>query len=219
MIKTNIGAFFALVLAGASVAQASVVYNNTTTDTLQTFVYSAGAYSQIGDTITLGGTDRTLTDATVQFFNLSDSGGTFSASLRFWNTGGPVGSQIGPTFTVNSQAINSFAIANVTFAGLNLLVPNSLVFTVSVANFGFTDLGLDAFEPPSVGSSNNAQIITRDASTFSATATTAGQGNLYLLLNATTVSTVPEPSTLVLSGVAVIGLLAARRRRPSPAIR
>ena len=215
MMKTYFRALFILVLASAGIAQASVVYNNTATDTLQSYLYSAGAYSQIGDTITLGGTDRTLTDATVQFFNLSESAGTFSASLRFWNTGAPVGSQIGSTFTVNSQAISSFGIANVTFAGLNLVVPNSLVFTVSVANFGFTDLGLNAFEPPSVGSSDNAQIITRDASTFSATATTAGQGNLYLLLNATTVSTVPEPSTLGLSGVAVIGLLAARRRRPS----
>ena len=128
MMKTYFRALFTLVLASAGIAQASVVYNNTATDALQTYVYSAGAYSQIGDTITLGGTDRTLTDATVQFFNLSDAGGTFSASLRFWNTGGPVGSQIGPTFTVNSQAINSLDIANVTFAGLNLLVPNTLVF-------------------------------------------------------------------------------------------
>ena len=215
MIKTKFGAFVALVLAGASVAQASVVYNNTTTDTLQTFVYTAAGISELGDTITLGGTARTLTDATVQFFNLSDGGGTFDASLRFWNTGAPVGSQIGSTYTVNSQSISGLGTTNVTFSGLNLLVPNTLIFTVSVANFGFTDLGLNSFEPPSVGSSNNAQIITRNAAGFLAAATTAGEGNLYLLLNATTVNAVPEPSPLVLSGVAVIGLLAARRRRPS----
>lgn len=207
-MKTSIFAALALAVASAGSGYAGTIYNNTTTDTLISYFYSTGPYSQIGDSITLGGTDRTLTDATVQFYN-NGTAGTFSAILSFWNVGAPVGSQIGSSFTVNSIAMSQFDILNVTFSSLNLLVPNNLVFTIALSNVSSNtmDIGLNAFEAPSVGSSNNAAIIT--GSPFATGATTAGEGNLYLRLEATTV---PEPATITLAGAALLALGAARRR-------
>ena len=211
VFRKSVLAVVAFGIASASSTFAATIYDNTTTDTLQTYVYSAGAYTQIGDSITLGGTARTLTDASVQFFNLATAG-TFSATLRFFNPAAPVGTQIGSSYLASGLSINSQDILTVTFSGLNLLVPNNLVFTVAISNVtGGADLGLNAFEPPLTGSSNNAQIITStDNVNFLAESTIAGQGNLYLQLNA---SDVPEPATITLAGGAIMALLILRKRR------
>ena len=207
-MKTPFFAALALAVASAGSGYAGTIYNNTTTDTLVTYFYSTGPYTQIGDSISLGGTDRTLTDATVQFFN-NGTAGTFTATLSFWNVGAPVGSQIGSSYVLNLISMNQFDILNVTYSSLNLLVPNNLVFTIDLSNVSNNtmDVGLNAFEAPSVGSSNNAQIIT--GSPFATGLTTAGEGNLYLRLEATTV---PEPATITMAGAAMLALLAARRR-------
>ena len=208
-MKTPFFAVLAFALAGAGSSFAGTIYNNSTNDTLITYFYSAGPYSQIGDSIALGGTDRTLTDAMVQFFN-NGSAGTFTATLSFWNVGG---SQIGSSYVLNGLSMNQFGILNVTFSSLNLLVPNNLIFTVAVSNLSNNtlDIGLNAFEPPSVGSSDNAQIITRIGSeAFAIGSTAAGEGNLFLKLAATTV---PEPSTIAMAGgAAILAFFAARKR-------
>jgi hypothetical protein len=218
MMKTPFFPALALALFSASSSWAGIVYDNTTTDTLTTYFYAVPfgntPFSQIGDSITLGGTDRTLTNAAVQFFN-NGSTGTFTATLSFWNVGGPVGSQIGSSYVLNGLSINSLDILTVNFGSLNLLVPTNLIFTVGISNMtAGMDLGLNAFEPPSVGSSNNAQIITGVTSgivtTFSTGSTGAGLGNLYFQLDATTI---PEPSTVTMTaGGITLALLAARKR-------
>jgi len=77
----------------ASVAlHASTVYSNTTTDTGGTVFFSTGPYVQIGDNITLAGTERSANSATAEFFNGGSGSGTFDATLRFFNAGSPVGS-------------------------------------------------------------------------------------------------------------------------------
>ena len=215
-MKTPFFAVVALALASAASSLAGTIYNNTTTDTFVSYFYSVGPFSQIGDSITLGGTDRTLTAAAIQFYNNGSSAGTFTATLTFWNVGGPVGSQIGSSYVLNGISINALDILTVNFGSLGLLVPNNLVFTVGVSNLtAGLDLGLNAFEPPSIGSSNNASIITGTTSglvtNFAASSTTAGEGNLYLRLEATTV---PEPSTIAMSaGGALLALFAAARKR------
>ena len=81
-MKTPFFTIVALALAGAASSLAGTIYNNTSTDTLVTYFYSTGPYTLIGDSISLGGADRTLTDASIQFFN-QGSAGTFSATLTF----------------------------------------------------------------------------------------------------------------------------------------
>jgi hypothetical protein len=215
MMKTPLFAALALALSSAGSSWAGIVYNNTTTDTLFTYSYSVGPFSQIGDSITLGGTDRTLTSAAIQFFNGSDLGGTFSATLSFWNVGSPVGSQLGSSYVLNGLSINGLGVLTVNFGTLNLTVPDNIIFTVGISNVtAGIDLGLNAFQPPTVGSSNSSQFITGVTSglvtNFSTGTTNPGEGNLYLQLDATSI---PEPSTITMSaGAAALALLAARKR-------
>lgn len=210
--------FFATLLwAALSVgsSHAATIYQNTTNDTLNTIFFSVGAYSQIGDSITLGGTDRFLTTARVQFYN-NGSSGTFTATLNFWDASG-VGllppSPIGSSYTSSGNSINSLDILDVTFSLPYLLAPNNLIFTVAVSNqTSGLDLGLNLFEPPTVGTSNNAAIITRVASNnFVAETTAAGLGNLYLQLDAA--AEVPEPATITMAAAALLALCLTRNRR------
>jgi len=208
-------AAFALVASPLAFAD-TVVYNNTTTDTEDTLIYSVGPYTEIGDQIHLGGTDRYATTATVQFYNNGDTAGTFDATLTLLNVGSPVGSVIG-TYTVTNIAAPLGGVSgfNVDFTGLDTTVPDDLIFVVSVANqTGTLDLGLDLFEPPTVGSSDNTFLIVNDGSTYSTPAT--DHENVFFELQASTAPTgVPEPSTMVTIATALIILAAfirARRR-------
>lgn len=205
-------AVLAVVMACSSAAAPITLYDNTANDTLVTYLYSAGGFTAIGDAISLAGTERTLNSASVQFFNLG-SAGTFSASLTFHDAGSPVGSQIGSSYIIDGISMDALDIRTVTFSNLGLPVPgDGLVFMVAVSNIlGDMDLGLNAFAPPSIGSSNSESIIVNDGLGFLEAATSAGEGNLYFRLDATAI---PEPSTLAAAGSALLlGLACMRRRR------
>ncbi|MBY0505039.1 MAG: PEP-CTERM sorting domain-containing protein [Bryobacteraceae bacterium] len=204
-----------LALASASYARAEIVYNNTTTDTFDTYLFSVYGANMLGDAISLDGLARSVSSASVQFYNNSiNSNGSFSATLRFYNTGSPVGAQLGPAYTLNNLAIGAMSILTATFSNLNTTVPNNLVFAVSVSNVSpGLDLGLTAFNPPTVGTSDNSALILQIGSTFSTGAPLSGSGNLYFRLDA-----VPEPGTLALSVVALAYVAARlRRNRQEPA--
>jgi hypothetical protein len=204
----------AFIGAGASPA-ATIVYDNTATDTQVTYFYSTGPYVGIGDSITLGGTDRVLDSATVQFYNALKSTGTFSATLNFYEAGSPAGAPIGGQYVVDNILIPFQDIVNVTFTNLNLLVPDNLAFLVGITNVtGTVDLGLNAYTAPSPGSSDDAAIVVSNGSFIQTGSTARGEGNLYLILDANTPSTgVPEPGTVTLVGGALIGVLAIARKR------
>lgn len=204
----------AFIGAGASPA-ATIVYNNTGKDTLQSYFYSVGPFEGIGDAITLGGTDRVLNSATVQFYNAFDTTGTFSATMNFYEAGSPVGAPLGSPDVVDNIAIPGVDSFIVTFTNLNLLVPDNLVFIVGISNVtGNVDLGLNAFTAPSPGSSDDAAFVVNNGSSFVTGPAAQGEGNLYLILDANTPSTgVPEPGTVSLVGGALIGVLAIARKR------
>jgi hypothetical protein len=210
-MKTPFFAVLALALAGAGSSIAGPIYNNTTTDTNNTWFYNAGGWNQIGDSITLGGVDRFATDAQVQFFNLGIEG-NFSAILRFWDVGSPVAAQIGSSYILNGLSIATNDFLTVNFTGLNLFLPNSVVFTVEVSSLSNNSmgLGLNVFAGPTLGSSTSTAFITRTGTTFNAESADPGQGNLYFLLNA---SEIPEPSTVTMAGGAALFLFFAARKR------
>lgn len=197
-------------------ASASVVYSNTTTDLLTTLAYTANGFTQIGDQIHLGGTDRIATQATVQFYNNGDEG-TFDATLRLFevgpNSGTPVGAQIGSDVTLSSliaPATNGLTGFNVTFQLGGVLVSDDLIFTVEIANQGpgVEIIGLDNYGPsPSVGASDSTFAIARNGSGFLQVGLT--DENLFFELQA---QAVPEPSTFVLTAVALFGLAPVIRR-------
>jgi hypothetical protein len=191
---------------------ASIVYSNTTTDTGGTVFYSTGPYVQIGDNITLSGTERSANSATAEFFNLGPGSGTFDATLRFFDLGSPVGPEIGGPFTVTGTAITSGNVVDVTWNLGGLVLPTNVIFTISEANVASAlDLGLTFFEPPTAGSSNNDfYIVSTNGTTYFQASQGNHQDNLFFSLDASAVS-VPEPGTMLLTLLALPVIAGARK--------
>jgi hypothetical protein len=213
MRRLRLTLLLATLLFGTS-AFGAIVYNNITTDTGDTLIYTANGFTQIGDQIALAGTQRLATLAEVQFFNDGTNSGTFDATLRLFNVGSPVGSQIGPNFVMTGIAVGAGSTVNVDFTLPSLLVPSSLIFTAAVANAssGVDILGLDMFEPPTIGSSDNTFAIANNGGSFIKTSTP--NENVYFQLQAIngTVTTTPEPATFALLSISLLGLLTLSRR-------
>lgn len=160
--------------------------------------------------MTLAGTDRLANTATTEFFDGGTGSGTFDATLRFFNPGSPVGSQIGGAFTVTGTAITSGNIADVTWSLGGLVLPTNVIFTVSAANVASgLDLGLTLFEPPTIGSSSNQFYIVSDNGTTYSQAS-QGQDNVFFSLDASPLR-VPEPGTKLLSLLALPVIAHARK--------
>lgn len=207
-----------LMLAGlvaATALQAAPVYNNTTTDTFDTVVYSTGVYSEIGDRIQLAGTDRSASGATAQFYNLG-SGGNFDATLRLFGLASnnvDVGSLLG-SYTAAGMAIAAGGSLDVSWSLASLNLPDELFFTVSVDNFSSgIDLGLTVFDPPTVGLSSNQFLIVKGAGGYAQATQGNGQDNIYFRLDATSASSVPEPGSAVLMLLALLPLVVITGRR------
>jgi hypothetical protein len=216
---------FSLILLtlGASSLFGSTVYLNDVTDTGNTVQYSANGYTAIGDQITLGGTSRFATDASTQFFNALSTSGTFDTTLSLYSVGvspAVVGTLLG-AYTVTGVPISGFDInnpltsgtTNVTFFGLNVTVPDSVIFILTIANVSNADLGLTLFDPPTIGSSDNASFITNDGTGFSLNSAGAGFSNVNFALGAIASGGVPEPASLLMMGGGLAGLVVFYRRR------
>ena len=207
-----------LLIAGlfaATALQAAPVYNNTTTDTLNTVVYSSGVFSDIGDQIHLAGTERIGDNAAAQFYNLG-SDGTFVAHLNLYglpaNNTDVVGSLLGSFTAAGSLAANSSGDVSWLLAGLNL--PDDLIFTVTLSDVSQgMDLGLNLFDAPTVGSSSNQFFIVKGDSGFAKATTGANIDNVYFQLNASSPNRVPEPGSAGLMFLALLPLIAIQRRR------
>ncbi|MBN8730413.1 MAG: hypothetical protein J0L64_07735 [Acidobacteria bacterium] len=198
-------------------AQAAIVYDNTVSDSGQTIFFGEGPYSEIGDSIVLGGSERRLTDATVQFYN-SGGEGTFDATLRFYLAGVPVGAPWGGDYTAFGILAPEFGVFDVTFSNLALDFPaNDLVFTISIANAdSVLYLGLNLFDPPfSPGTSDTGFLIVADDQGQFSAPSAGDNSNPYFQLQAESAgtSTVPEPNTwaLAATGAALLAALRARR--------
>jgi hypothetical protein len=187
-------------------ALATTVYSNTATDTLNTSFFSSGPYLGLGDQILLAPGDRLTTDATVQFFN-NGSSGTFDAILRLYQVGSPVGAQIGTDFLATGISAPSLGVFNVVFDTGSTLVPDELVFVVFLSNVSSgVDLGLNMFEPPTIGSSDNTFAM---ANGGSFTQLLTQNENVFFELNAST----PEPGAFGMVGGGMIAAFLAVRRR------
>lgn len=203
-------------LVAASALQAAPVYNNTTTDTGDTVFYSTGPYTEIGDRIQLGGTERNATSAAVQFFNNGASNGSFDATLNFYSFvgGSPGVGGLLNSYSVLNQAISSGSTLNVNWLLAGLVLPNNLIFTVKIdRQAAGLDLGLTVFDPPTVGSSSNQFFIVKGGSGFAQASLGNGGDNIYFRLDASSGTSVPEPGTAGLVFLAMLPLLTFRGRR------
>ncbi len=209
-MKCTLLPFALLMLGCAPVARATVLYDNTTTDTFDTVFYFSGPYTALGDQIQLISAG-TATQAEVEMFNNGDAG-TFDAELDFYNVGSPVGSLLG-SFDLTDIASVGSDVIDLTFdLGAGLSVPQDLIFTVSVSNTSPNmDLGVDMFEPPTVGSSDNTFMIAESGGVFSQLGTNSE--NVYFQLSGTANVSTPEASSLTLLGTGLLVLGIAARAR------
>lgn len=199
------------VLFTSAVFANKAVYLNTTTDTGNTLTYASFGYTQLGDQISLAGTDRLAVLAIAQLFN-SGTAGTVDLTLRLFDLGAPVGTQIGPDFVRTAVTVPGVddpegGVFNVNFNLPNVLVPDNLIFTLSFANASAgVDLGVNMFEPPTVGTSDNTLAIGNDGTSF-VTINTLNE-NVFFELDATSL---PEPGTAALALTALAMLWRKRR--------
>lgn len=184
-------AVLVLSLAGGA-SRAALVYVNNTVDTYNTVLFSTG-YAQIGDQLRLTGPTQ-LDSLVTQFFNLGDAA-SFDATLRFYTA--DTLTQIGSTFTETGLAIGAGASLNVAFSALGGLdVPEDVVVMLSIGNLlGNADLGLNLFDPPTVGSSSNQSFFVNTGAGLMAESTYQGIDNVYFEINGTP-HAVPVPGTL-----------------------
>lgn len=206
---------FACLAVGLSCAHATagVVYSNTTTNLFLGSSYTGNSFTQIGDQIHLAGTERLATLANVEVFNLGVAAGTFDATLRLFDVGSPVGSQIGSDFVQTGVSAPGSSFIQFSFALPNVLVPDDLVFTLGISNqsAGANILAV-LYNPPTIGGSDSSFLIANDGTNFGLYTAGAGGGkdNVYFELHA---QAVPEPSSIVMLGLGALGVMFARRQR------
>ena len=215
----------ASLLIGASVCFSplpvlgDIVYENATTKLNQ--IYTPGGQVEFGDQIKLGGTLRTLSTFTFEYFLNNASGNEF-IRLRFYrNDGSQIPgvpdsaspgsliydagfSHIDPT-PLNDGLTLKFTLPD------NIVVPDTFTWTVSF--LGVIDgetAGLELYNPPTIGNGFDD---------FWEKNPTSGQWQLRVSDNGTPMSfgaraeAVPEASSLVIGTLGGILLLGARYRR------
>ena len=200
----------ALLLLLSGICRGTTLYDNSSFDTGDTLFFSVGPYTAIGDAIQLAQAGRADT-ATVQFYNNGGTG-TFNAVLRFFEASGsaasPLGAQIGSDFSITGVSAPSGSSFNAAFETAGLVLPTDVIFTLSITQGTGVDLGLNLFDPPTVGSSSDAFLIVGKATTYAEIGTANNDANLFL-----TLSTVPEPGLLGYVGIGMVALSVAFRLR------
>jgi hypothetical protein len=178
-----------LVVLTAATCAAAVLYDNTNTDQQFSVFYSTG-FTEIGDQLQLVSPGQ-MASLDTQFFN-NGADATFDATVTFYNTGSPVGSQIGPSFTISGNSIASNTSQTVTFANLGgLPVPADVIVVLSIQNVSAGgDIGVNFFDPPTVGTSDNTFFIANDGTGLAQVSTNLDIDNVHFLITA-----VPEPGT------------------------
>ena len=142
----------------APTARGVVVYSNTDTFVAQ---FNPGTV-EVGDEITLGGTDRFITAFSFEYFG-ANFGGSEMAKVRFYKNNGrpstagpPMPSEImydSGTFPIGATPA---ATLNFNQADLNggILVPNNFTWSVTFSGLGGSALaGVNLYNPPLIGSS------------------------------------------------------------------
>jgi hypothetical protein len=187
--------------------RATLLYDNTTTPTFDTVFYFSGPYTALGDQVELI-SPGTASQAEVELFNGGDAG-TFDAELDFFDVGSPVGAPLGSFDLTDISSVGSDVIDLTIDLGAGLPVPEDLIFTVSVSNMSPNmDLGVDMFEPPTVGSSDNSFMIAESGGVYSQLVTNSE--NVYFQLSGTASVSTPEASSLTLLeiGLLMMGIAA-----------
>ncbi len=197
----------------------TVLYSNTTTDTGDTVLYSTGGYIGLGDQIHLISAG-TADQAEVELFN-NGGAGTFDAELELFDIDSPVGAEIGSSNLTDISSIGG-DVLNLTFSLANITVPQDLIFTVSISNQNpvdmnaLLDLGVDMFEPPTVGTSDPTFMIAEVAGPTYFQLATNNEDVYFQLSGTPVVVAAPEASSLTLLAAGLLAVRLGARLRQCP---
>jgi hypothetical protein len=206
----------------------TVIYNNTANDLLTRF--NPGP-TQVGNEILLPATSPGfLTDFSFEFWGTNSASpgnvsfaGPVTAEVRFYvNNGAPFNRYSSPgTMFFDSGPISLASIgatptarrtmlftAGTDFPSSGLIIPTyDITWTVQFAGMGLTDnVGVDLYSPATVGQTYG------DYWAYNGTSWALETNSIPMSFGAYMSATVPEPSTLSLSLIGGIGMLALARR-------
>jgi hypothetical protein len=209
---------------------AATIYNNTTNDLLIQF--NTGT-SQIGNEIILAGTDRYLTAFSFEYWGLSSNPSAFAgganvqARIEFYKNDGPLFNGYASPGTVlfdsswflvpapTSRSTFVFGAADFAATGgaVDLTGISDMTWTVQFRGMGAGDsLGVDLYGPPTVGG-NFGDFWQQVGSSWMLTTNSLVPPNASFAADMIAIATIPEPSTVVLSVLGGLGLMAAASRR------
>lgn len=217
MATRFISAFVIMTLYfGPAISQAAIVYDNL--GGAVTAVHAGFQNSELGDQVTLGGTERALTEISISYRgDFTDHGldGDEFVSIQFYENdgiGGIPGTMfyqtalipiLSPSATTSPQVFGDLLTVSLP----NVLAPD--VFTWSIIRYGMTipsdTVGLITGGTPTVGSSGDFTWLDNGTGWFQATLT-----NYHAAISA---NAVPVPAAAWLFGTALIGLIGVPKSR------
>lgn len=195
-----------LALAATIAANGAVVYSNTTTDLGLQDVFSDAGLTEIGDQVTLAPGSRQLQSVTASLVSYSDPV-TADVILRIYGVGpgNTVGSLLGSS-TLAAVSIPVDSRQLLTFTGWSLTLPDELIWTLGFGGDISPVLGVEAYSPPTTGSSDPSFVWWRSGGSFTQQSFPGIDNNYFLEIDATDATNIPEASTFgtVLAGCLLI---------------
>jgi len=168
---------------------------------------------EFGDQITLGGTDRRLSQIDFYYFFSGAAASTQSVTLRLYANSG-INPPVTPFYTSDLIPLaTGFRDQPIVFTNATLTLPNTFTWTVQFSNLAAGQSGgLLLYGPPAVGSSFN-DFWQKDAAGAWSTRQIAGAPfNDF----AARFTAVPEPGVLALGGLGALLLAGLGRFRKAP---
>jgi len=198
-----------------SLSFSATVYENLTTPDLGQQYFPTPGSLEFGDQITLGGTERTLSQFSFYYFLSGTSASTQNMTLRLYaNTGVTNSPAATALYTSDPIPVNlSFNTQTINFPLSSNLVtlPNTFTWTVQFSNLAAgQNAGLLLYGPPSTGSSFN-DFWQKDGT--GSWGLRQINGGATLANFAARVTAVPEPGVLALGGLGALLLAGLRRFR------
>ena len=195
----------------------AVVYDNVNPNSpdLSFQYFPTPASLEFGDQVTLGGTERTLSQFSFYYFLSGNSASTQNMTLRLYSNTGVTNSPASTAlYTSDPIPVNlSFNTQTITFTNVitPIILPDTFTWTVQFSNLAANQTGaLLAYGPPNIGSSFNDFWQKDGAGNWS---TMQLNGGATLGDFAARVTAVPEPGVLALGGLGALVLAGLRRLR------